>query len=140
MRSSGAPLIARIVAGVNFSIGSNIRAHRNPEEAVMPKFLITASYTATGTQGLLKEGGKKRQAAVAALLKGAGGSLECFYYALGEADAYLIVDLPDQVSAAAISLAVNASGAVVIKTTPLLTPDDIDTAAKKRVGYRPPGK
>ena len=106
----------------------------------MPKFLYQASYTAEGTKGLLKEGGSKRRAAVEEVMKALGGKVEAFYYAFGDPDVFLIVDVPDQASAAALSLAVNASGAVHLKTTVLMTPEEMDAAAKKTVSYRAPGK
>ena len=106
----------------------------------MPKYLVQASYTTEGTKGLLKDGGSKRRAAVEQILAALGGKLEAFYYAFGEADAFVIVNLPDNVTAAALSLAVNASGAVSLKTTTLLTPEEIDQATKKAVSYRPPGQ
>ena len=105
----------------------------------MPKYLVQASYTPEGAKGLLKDGGTKRRAAVEEMAFGLGGSLEAFYYAFGDADVCVIVNAPDNVTAAAVSLAVNASGAVNLKTTPLLTPEDIDQATKKSVSYRPPG-
>ena len=105
----------------------------------MPKFLITASYTADGAKGLLKEGGSARRAVVQKLVDGIGGKLEAFYFALGHQDAYVVVDVPDAASVVAVSLAVNASGAVRITTTPLLSPEDLDAASKKSLGYRPPG-
>ena len=105
----------------------------------MAKFLITASYTSEGAKGLLKEGGSSRRAAVQKLLDSVGGKLEAFYFALGHEDAYVIVDVPDNASVVAVSLAVNASGAVRISTTPLIAPDDLDAASKKSIGYRPPG-
>jgi uncharacterized protein with GYD domain len=105
----------------------------------MPKFLITASYTPEGARGLLKEGGSSRRAAVQKLLDSAGGKLEAFYFALGHEDAFVIVDVPDNAAVVAVSLAVNASGAVRISTTPLIAPDDLDAASKKSIGYRPPG-
>ena len=105
----------------------------------MPKFLITASYTAEGARGLLKEGGSARRAVVQKLLEGIGGKLEAFYFALGHQDAYVVVDVPDAASVVAVSLAVNASGAVRISTTPLLSPEDLDAASKKSIGYRAPG-
>ena len=49
------------------------------------------------------------------------------------------IDISDPVSAAAINMAINSTGAVELSTTPLLTPGDIDEAAKKTVGYQPPG-
>jgi uncharacterized protein with GYD domain len=105
----------------------------------MPKFLITASYTPEGAKGLLKEGGSSRRAAVQKLLESVGGKLEAFYFALGHEDAFVIVDVPDNAAVVAVSLAVNASGAVRISTTPLIAPDDLDAASKKSIGYRPPG-
>jgi len=105
----------------------------------MPKYLFEADYSVEGTKGLLKEGGTKRRESVEKSIASLGGKVEAFYFTFGLRDAILIVDLPDNVSAAAISLAVSASGAVVLKTTPLLTTADLDQAAKKKVGYRPPG-
>ena len=105
----------------------------------MPKYLFEADYTAEGTKGLIKEGGTKRRAAVSAALKAVGGKLEAFYFTFGTRDAVLIVDVPDNVSALAVSLAVGASGAVTLKTTPLITGEEVDAAAKKAVGYRAPG-
>ena len=106
----------------------------------MPKYLLQASYTAEGARGLLKEGGSKRRAAVDKALKALGATVECFYYSLGEHDVYLIIDAPNNVTVAAISLAINASGTVKGRTTVLLTPEEIDKATKKTVDYRPPGK
>ena len=105
----------------------------------MPKFMIKASYTSEGARGLLKEGGTGRRAAVQKLVEGAGGKVEAFYYAYGDDDAYVIVDVPDATSGLAISLAVNASGAVRLSTIPLITPEEIDAAGKKSISYRAPG-
>jgi uncharacterized protein with GYD domain len=105
----------------------------------MAKYLLQASYTTEGLKGLLKDGGSKRRAAAEETVKGLGGKLEAFYFAFGDHDAYVIVDVPDNVSATAASLAVNASGAVRVKTTVLLTPEEVDQATKKTVAYRPPG-
>jgi Uncharacterized conserved protein len=105
----------------------------------MPKYLTVASYTAEGAKGLLKEGGTARRAVVEKLLKGLGGHLEAFYFAFGEDDVYLITDGPDNVTTAAMSLTISASGVVRTKTVVLLTPEEMDQAAKKTVKYRPPG-
>jgi len=105
----------------------------------MQKFLIKATYTAEGAKGLLKEGGSKRRAAIQKLIEGLGGKLESFYYAYGDDDAYIISDLPDAATGLAISLAVNASGAVRLSTTPLMTPEEVDAAAKMTVKYQAPG-
>jgi uncharacterized protein with GYD domain len=106
----------------------------------MPKYLVQASYTVEGIKGLVKDGGSKRRAVLEQLIKDQGGTLEAFYFAFGENDVYAIADLPDNVSIAAISLAVGASGAVSAKTTVLITPEEMDQAAQKTVNYRPPGQ
>jgi uncharacterized protein with GYD domain len=106
----------------------------------MPKFLIKASYTQAGTKGLLQEGGSSRKAAVEKMVSALGGKLETFYYAFGETDVYAICELPDSVTAAAASLAINSSGMVSETIVPLLTAEDIDKACKKSVGYRAPGQ
>jgi len=106
----------------------------------MPKYLVQASYNAEGVKGLLKDGGSKRRSVVEQSVKALGGRVEAFYFSFGDADSLVIVDVPDNVSAAALSFAVNASGTVTLKTTPLLTPDEVDQAAKKSVTYHPPGE
>ena len=105
----------------------------------MPKFLIKATYLAEGTKGLLKEGGTARRAAVQKLVEGAGGTLEAFYFAYGEADAIVLVDMPDANAALGVSLAVNATGAVRLQTVALVTPEELDKASKLSVNYRAPG-
>lgn len=106
----------------------------------MPKYLFSGSYTHEGVKGLLKEGGSSRRTAIEGLIKGMGGSVEAFYFAFGADDVYVIVDLPNQTTATALSLAVAASGAIQLSTVVLLTPEELDEAAKKTVHYRPPGQ
>jgi len=67
-----------------------------------------------------------------------GGSLDSFYFAFGDTDAVLIGDFPDHVSVAALALAVGSGGGVSVRTTVLVTPKEIDEAAKKQVTYQPP--
>lgn len=105
----------------------------------MPKFLLKATYTSDGAKGLLKEGGTKRRAAVQKVIEAAGGKLEAFYYAYGDDDAFIIADLPDVMAGLAISLTVNASGAVRLSSLPLITPEEVDAASKKSIEYRAPG-
>jgi uncharacterized protein with GYD domain len=105
----------------------------------MPKYLTVASYTAEGAKGLMKEGGTARRAVVEKMLKSQGGHLEAFYFAFGENDVYLISEEPDNATAAALSLTISATGTVRTKTIALLTPEEIDQAAKKNVKYRAPG-
>ena len=106
----------------------------------MAKFLFEASYTSDGVQGLLRDGAAGRRAAVESAVSGLGGKVEAFYFAFGDVDAFLILDLPDNVAANALSLAINQSGAVRVKTTVLLTPEEIDQAIARQVEYRPPGR
>jgi hypothetical protein len=60
----------------------------------------------------------------------------CFVF--GENDVHVILDLPKNLTAAAISLAVMSTGAARMKTTVLFTPEEIDQAVKTRVDYHPP--
>jgi uncharacterized protein with GYD domain len=106
----------------------------------MPKYLIAASYTTDGVTGLVRDGGSKRRQVAEAAIKSVGGRLEAFFFAFGEQDLYAIIDAPDNASVAAASLAINASGAVHAKTIALLTPEEMDQAAKKTVTYTPPGR
>jgi uncharacterized protein with GYD domain len=105
----------------------------------MPKFLIEASYTLDGVKGVQKAGGSSRRDAVAALAESVGGRLESFHFAFGDHDAYVVVDFPDNESAAAVALTVNAAGGATVRTVLLLTPEEVDAAAKRSVDYRPPG-
>ena len=105
----------------------------------MAKYMLKASYSVEGTKGVMKEGGSSRRAAVQKMIEGLGGRLECFYFTFGEPDAFAIVEVPDTVTIVAASLAINATGGAHVSTTVLLTPEEIDQAAKKSVSYRPPG-
>ena len=105
----------------------------------MAKYLIEASYTADGVKGLARTGGSSRRSAAESMAREMGGSLESFYFAFGDADAFVVLDLPDNVTAAAVSMAVNQSGFVRCKTTPLLTVEEVDDALGRGASYRPPG-
>jgi uncharacterized protein with GYD domain len=106
----------------------------------MAKFLVQVSYSVEGAQGLRKDGGTKRLRAVTKAVESVGGRVEAFYFSFGTQDAILIVDGPDNVATAALSLAVAASGAARLSSTPLLTPDEMDRACGKKTAYRAPGK
>ena len=106
----------------------------------MAKYLYEAKYTAKGLEGLLKEGGSKRREAVEKAIKSLGGTLEAFYYAFGDTDVMCMADLPDNVNATTFSLMVIAAGGATIKTTVLITPEEVDQAVKKTMDYRPPGQ
>ena len=106
----------------------------------MAKYLICGSYTEQGLKGLLKEGGTKRLEATKKAVESLGGTLETYYFAYGDNDFYFIVDQPDNVNGIAGILLGNASGAVKLKTIPLITPEEIDEAVKKTMDWRPPGQ
>jgi uncharacterized protein with GYD domain len=105
----------------------------------MAKYLVQARYTVDGVKGLLADGGTARRAATEKAIASVGGKMEAFYFALGDVDAYVIADLPDEVSLVALELVVNATGRVTSTTVKLVTPEDVDAATKKAVAYRPPG-
>ena len=105
----------------------------------MPKYLWEASYNSEGVKGVVKEGGSGRRDAIEKLVSAAGGTLEAFYFSFGDSDVIVVADLPDEQTATAVALTVNSGGLVSLKTTVLLTPEDVDAAAKQSVDYRPPG-
>lgn len=106
----------------------------------MAKYMWTGSYSTEGTQGILAKGGSARKAAIEKLFASVGGKLEAIYFTFGSDDVFVIVEAPDNVTAAAVALTVAASGAAKGKLTVLLTPEEIDQAAKKAPVYQPPGK
>ncbi len=106
----------------------------------MPKYLFHVNYVGEGVKGLLKDGGSKRRAVVEKFFKSVGGAIEAFYYAFGDTDLYIISDFPDHATAASCILTVTATGTVTVKTTVLLTPEEVDKAAKKTPTYTPPGQ
>jgi len=106
----------------------------------MPKYLIQGRFNSEGIKGVLAEGGSARRAAVEKMVSNLGGRLESYNFSFGAQDAVLIVELPDNATAAAISMTAAASGVVATSTTPLLTPEEVDAAARKNVEYTPPGR
>lgn len=105
----------------------------------MAKYLLQGNYLGDGVKGLLKEGGSARLAELEKLANKLGGTLES-YFAFGEYDVVGIADMPDNVSVAAFSLSIGATGLATCKTTVLVTPTEIDQAAKKSPAYRGPGQ
>ena len=80
----------------------------------MAKFLWHVSYSKGGANALVEEGGTKRRAGVERAVTAMGGTLEAMYFAFGDDDYYAIVDLPDNVSGAAVSLATALAGAAAV--------------------------
>jgi uncharacterized protein with GYD domain len=106
------------------------------KEVQMPKYLTQVNYVGEGIKGLLKEGGTSRRDVVEKLIKSVGGTMEAFYYAFGETDLFILADMPDNASMAAVALTASASGTVTVKTTVLLAPEELDDAGKKSPLYR----
>ena len=106
----------------------------------MARYLVVANYTAEGIRGVMESGGSARRDAVSKAVSELGGHLESFDFAFGANDVYVVVELPDNVSAAALALTVSASGLAATNVTVLLTPEEIDRATRQKVLYTPPGK
>ena len=106
----------------------------------MPRYLIIGNYTAQGEQGLLSKGGSVRRASVTEMVEKLGGRIDTFDFAFGADDVFVTAELPDNVTAAAIGLAVGASGLTTVRTVVLLTPEEIDAAAEKHAEYQGPGQ
>ena len=107
----------------------------------MPKYLVEGRYTSDGLKGLAREGSSRRRADIARTIESAGGKMESLYFAFGDADFYIILDVPDNVSAAALSVVANQSGFVKSKIIVLMTADEMDQAIKKitTIEFLPPG-
>jgi len=105
----------------------------------MAKYLFQVNYVGEGMQGLIKDGGIKRRAAVDTLFKSAGGSIDSFYYAFGETDLFIIGDFPNSAAAAAAVMTITSSKMVTVKTTVLILPEELDAAGQIKPIYTPPG-
>lgn len=103
----------------------------------MSKYLFRVSYTNDGVNGLLEVGGSHRAEAVEQVVSSVGGTVESFYYAFGDDDAFIIAELPDAVAAAALSLRVSAGGTATVHTTVLIEPSTVDEIIKRDVDYTP---
>jgi uncharacterized protein with GYD domain len=105
----------------------------------MPNYLIEASYSTEGVKGVADKGGTARRDAVGEMIASVGGKIESFYFAFGDADVYVIAELPSDEAAAALALSINRSGSTNIRTVVLLTPEQLDAAANLAPQYRAPG-
>jgi uncharacterized protein with GYD domain len=105
----------------------------------MPKYQIEASYSSEGVKGVADKGGSARRETVEQLIAGLGGKMESFYFAFGDADVYVVAELPGDEAAAALALSINQSGSTKIRTVVLLTAEQLDAAASMTPAYRPPG-
>lgn len=105
----------------------------------MARYLYVIKYSPQGAAGILKEGGSSRRAVAEAATKSVGATLVSFDFAFGGDDAYVIVDSPSPEAIAAVSLTVAAGGGATGRAIPLLTPEQIDEAAKLTPSYTPAG-
>ena len=107
----------------------------------MPLYLTRFSYTAE-TWARLAQKPEDRRDAARAYIEGVGGKLHGFWYAFGDYDAYSLWEAPDNVSMAAVAMAISAGSALSsFQTTPLLTVEETLAALEKArsVRYQPPG-
>jgi uncharacterized protein with GYD domain len=104
----------------------------------MTRYLIKGTYTPEGAKGILAQGGTSRWKQINTMIADLGGKLESFYWAFGDTDLYLIAEMPDAATAAAVGLTVSSAGAVHTSTTVLLTAEEMDAARTKKVGYTAP--
>ncbi|MEO7429027.1 MAG: GYD domain-containing protein [Acidimicrobiales bacterium] len=105
----------------------------------MPKYLLEVNYTLDGVRGVAAKGGSARKAAAQAAAKSVGGKVDSFHFAFGGTDVFVIADMPDNTAAAALAIAVTAGGGATVRTTALVSPEEIDAAVAKTVKYTPPG-
>ncbi len=108
----------------------------------MPYYMLQAAYTPEAWAGMVKNP-QNRLDAVRPVIEKLGGKIDGGWLAFGDYDIVLICQMPNNVSAAAFSMAGAAGGAVkAIKTTPLMTIDEAMEAMRKAggAGYRPPSK
>jgi uncharacterized protein with GYD domain len=107
----------------------------------MSKYLIKASYSPEGMKGVMAKGGTARVAAIEKLVGGVGGTMESFYFAFGEDDVYIVVDVPSPEAMAAVAGVVTGTGVLSsYETVVLLTAEQVDAAADLSVDYTPPGR
>ena len=107
----------------------------------MPMYLTRFSYTPETWARLVKNP-EDRRAAAAKYIESVGGKLHGFWYAFGAHDAYTLWEAPDNVSMAAVAIAITGGGAISsLETTLLLTVDETLDALRraKEIQYRPPG-
>jgi len=105
----------------------------------VPKYLIEASYGSEGVRGIAQKGGFARREVIEELIASIGGRMESFYFAFGDADVYVITELPNDEAAAALAISVNQSGTTKLRTVVLLTPEQVDAAASMVPDYKAPG-
>ena len=107
----------------------------------MAYFLLQAAYTPEAWANLTRNP-QDREQTLRPVVERLGGRIQGFWWSFGEYDAIVLAEMPDNVSAAAFSIAASASGALkAARTTPLLSIEEGIGAMRMatEAGYRPPG-
>jgi uncharacterized protein with GYD domain len=121
--------------------GLSLNDHLRREAEIMPFYLTRFSYTPETWARLIKKP-EDRRVAAQHYIESVGGKMHGFWYAFGDHDAYILWEAPDNVSMAAVAVAISAGGALSsLQTTPLLTVEETLAALEKArsVKYKPPG-
>ncbi|MEH0980910.1 GYD domain-containing protein [Micromonospora sp. CPCC 205556] len=105
----------------------------------MPRFLLKSTYTVDGLKGLAKDGGTKRAEVVRKTIEASGGRMESMHFSFDEDDTYVLCELPDHKTAAALAIAIRAAGGLRVRMTPVLTAEEVDEATRVKSSYQPPG-
>ncbi|SCL59696.1 GYD domain-containing protein [Micromonospora chersina] len=105
----------------------------------MPAFLLRSIYTVDGISGLTRDGGSKRAEVVRKMVEEAGGRMLSMHFAFADDDTYVLCDLPDHRTAAALAMRIGAAGGLRSRVTPLLTPAEVDEATRTPTDYSAPG-
>jgi uncharacterized protein with GYD domain len=143
MTSAGAELsdIVREALGTEARHLPTTRTTCSRKEETMPLYLSRFSYTPE-TWARLIETPEDRRNAAQSYIEAVGGKLHGFWYAFGQHDGYTLWEAPENVSMAAVALAIAGGGALrSLETTVLLTVDETMDALRKaeQIKYRPPG-
>lgn len=107
----------------------------------MAAFLYLGKYTAEGLKGLAAEGGTARRAATESFFASMGGTVREYWFAVGEYDFVLIVDLPDDAAGLIAPIVTGSSGTVRVLTVPLISSEQIDEVCDRITSgsFRPAG-
>src|SRR5437879_13531544 len=97
----------------------------------MPFYLERFSYTPEAWARLIKKPEDRREVARAVVEK-LGGKLHGFWYGFGEHDGFVLIEAPNNVSAAAFSVGISAGGSLRSAETTVLLPVDETTEMLKR--------
>lgn len=104
----------------------------------MPRFLFIGNYSPEAAKTIMATGGTARRTNLEKMVFGLGGRLESMDFAFGSDDVFVIAELPDNKTAAAVALTVSGTGVSHTRTVVLLTPEELDQMPQIRPEYRPP--